>query len=205
MAYSHRTVTSEELSHVATPPSTATHRPIPHFVLRDAIGDALTNRGFRFTERTIELTHNDLRAFGTFNLSEENGIRFQIGWRNANDKRFAAQIAAGESVLICSNEQIFAETVVGRKHTVNILRDLPMLVMAGLDKLEGASNVNRNRNEAYQSMRVSSARCRTLAVELAESGIIPGSKILDVVRAFEDPIFDYEGAGFRSPPRAHTF
>ncbi len=191
MAYTFRTVTSEHLSHVVTPPSTATHRPIPHFVLRDTIADALAARGLDFIERDVQLTHQDLRAFGMFDLNQRDGITFQIGWRNANDKRFAAQIAAGEEVMICANGQIFAETVVGRKHTTNILRDLPMLVMQGLDKLEGAALVNRERNAAYQDDLIDYMSARAIVVDLANTGVISGSKILDMVREFEKPSFDY--------------
>lgn len=198
MAYTYRNVNSEELSHVTTPKSTATHRPIPHFVLRDTIADALGDRGVDFIERDVQLTHEDLRAFGMFDLNQRDGVVFQIGWRNSHDKRFAAQIAAGEEVMICANGQIFAETVVGRKHTVNILRDLPRLVVSALDKLEGAANINSDRNVAYQEAVVGAATVRVMSITLAEQGIIPGSKILPLVHEFEKPSFDYGAAGFRA-------
>jgi hypothetical protein len=70
-----------------------------------------------------------LRYFGAFALTgkEINGDDRQVvlAIRNSHDKAFAAAVCIGNKVLCCENLCFASDIKLARRHTLNILADLP--------------------------------------------------------------------------------
>jgi hypothetical protein len=105
--------------------------PIPHALLHDTVIDQLGESGYEVQESSHGLTKGGDRYFGLIQVrhnSEPEVARdhgLVIGLRNAHDGMFQAATALGARVFVCDNLSFSGEVVVGRRHTRNILRDLP--------------------------------------------------------------------------------
>ena len=198
-APTNRLISPKALAEVPTPLSTPTWRPIPHVHVRDAVWAALSRVGSTYGERllseTIEISHDGARAFGTFQygggeqrFSETGGM---FVWRNSHDKRFRAAFLSGETVWICENGQIFAETHVGHKHTSGLLRSLPRLADIAARRFYDSRHVAKARAAAYEARSLTGSEARAWAVRLAEHKVIPPSRILQTFQEFDAPSFEY--------------
>jgi hypothetical protein len=99
-----RKLSRPELALVPTPPGTATHKPIPHHDIANALIETL---GFRHIavmndEYAVSKDGNDM--FGVMELDQGlDGARFALGIRNSNAKRFRFSITVGYRVFVCQN------------------------------------------------------------------------------------------------------
>ena len=97
-------LTREQLALVPTPLGTATHKPVPHAEVVDALVETL---GFRHVsvvkeEYAVDKTGN--KMFGVMELNEGmDGARFALGIRNSHDKTFRLAITVGYRVFVCEN------------------------------------------------------------------------------------------------------
>ncbi len=97
-------LTRDELALVPTPPGTATHRPVPHVEVVNALVETL---GFRHVavvkeEYAVDKTGN--KMFGVMELDQGmEGARFALGVRNSHDKTFRLAITVGYRVFVCEN------------------------------------------------------------------------------------------------------
>lgn len=67
----------------------------------------------------------------------QDSVNLEILVMNSFDKSTALKIGYGSQVFVCSNGMVFAEKIIGRKHTTNILRDLPVLTEQAISETEG--------------------------------------------------------------------
>src|SRR5664279_5575257 len=82
-------ITRAELAQAPTPPSTATHVPIRHTAVVDALGDTLSHRQISVVDEEFAVSRDGMEMFGVLDLATGfEGCRFAIGIRNANNKRF---------------------------------------------------------------------------------------------------------------------
>ena len=132
LIYGNKTCSIEEVAAVVTPDSAGRHTPIPHTTLIDETKKALEAAGFEIVEEAHKLDRGGLRYFGGFALTREDlaGADRQIvcGIRNSHDKAFAAGICIGNRMMVCDNLCFSSAKVIGRRHTTQILRDLPTVI-----------------------------------------------------------------------------
>src|SRR5271169_529336 len=97
-------ITRAELAQVPTPPSTATHVPIPHAAVVEALVETLSHRQISVVDEEFALSKDGLEMFGVLDLATGfDGCRFAIGIRNANNKRFRLACTVGLRVFVCYN------------------------------------------------------------------------------------------------------
>ena len=114
------------LRELETPPATPTHVPIPHFRVVDLIKTTLGMYGHEITEERHGITEDAMRYFGLLSLrSTYTGYEDTVGLRNSHDRSFPVGIGFGSRVFVCDNLAFSADTVIKRKHTANLKRDLP--------------------------------------------------------------------------------
>ena len=120
-------ITRAELAQAPTPPSTATHVPIPHAAVVEALVDTLSHRQISVVGEEFALSKDGMEMFGVLDLATGfEGCRFAIGVRNANNKRFRLACTVGLRVFVCHNlafrrlQPGFSQTLeapVARRHT----------------------------------------------------------------------------------------
>ena len=183
-------VTLEEVQAVETPEATDTWQPIPHGNLLTQVGRALTSTGYRIETERYELDQDGLRMFATWSII--NGVasedhRLSVGIRNAHDKAFAVGVAFGTVVLVCSNLEFGAEFVLGRKHTSQLLVDLPNRITDLMGNLGEFRDVHERRLEAYKRTSLDEATVHDVLIRSVDERVMATSYIAKVLQEWRNP------------------
>src|ERR1043166_8480324 len=89
-------ITRQELQLIAAPQGTATHRPIPHHQIVQALVETLGFRHIGVVRDEYAVSPDGMKMFGVLDLETEmHGCRFSIGVRNGNDKSLPLPMPLG--------------------------------------------------------------------------------------------------------------
>ena len=184
-------VGAEELEQVPTPEPTDTHTPIPHALLADRTRDALGRAGFEITQEEHALASGGLRYFGGFALQGEsidgNDRQLVLGLRNAHDKSFAASVCIGNQMMVCENLCFSSDVKLARRHTKNIVTDLPRVLSSAISRVVSHWADMGKRIEAYKNTEVVRERCADLIVDLVDAKAFPARDVYKAVQDFRNP------------------
>ena len=114
-------ITRQQLAMVPTPLGTATHRPIPHHEVVEALIDTLGLRKIGVTAEEYAVSKDGMNMFGVMEIDQGmQGARFALGIRNSNSKMFRLSVTVGYRVFVCSNLAFAGDfSPVLAKHTKN--------------------------------------------------------------------------------------
>jgi len=187
-------VSYEHLLGVETPVATESHMPIPHHLLVKLIREAVANAGLEIVQEEHGLHREGQRYFGAFALTGKaiDGPDRQVvlGARNSHDKAFAAAICIGNRVLICENLCFSADIKLARRHTVNILADLPRVIADAVGRCVSHWNDMGLRIDRYKQTIITSQEAENLVVRLVDSRALPAREIYNVITEFRAPRHD---------------
>lgn len=94
----------EQLALVPTPAGTATHRPVPHHEVVNALVETLGFRHIGIHKDEYAVSKDGMKMFGLMELETTfNGCRFAIGIRNSHDKSMRLAMTVGYRVFVCEN------------------------------------------------------------------------------------------------------
>jgi hypothetical protein len=94
----------QQLALVPTPQGTATHRPVPHHEVVNALVETLGFRHIGIHKEEYCVDKTGMKMFGLMELETTfNGCRFAIGLRNSHDKSMRLALTVGYRVFICEN------------------------------------------------------------------------------------------------------
>lgn len=181
--------TANEVRLCETPPATETHFPIPHAELIQTVIDyAKGSHGYELGTQAHALTPGGMRYFGLFEVqSDRQDYNPVIGLRNSHDKAFSASLVMGSSVFVCDNLAFSGEVKIARKHTRNIMRDLPLMVERAFAKVEGVRQLMDKRIEAYKAASLTPADRDHLLMEAARNNALSWSGLGKVVQEYNAP------------------
>jgi hypothetical protein len=187
-------VNFEQLIGVETPEKSDTHTPIPHDLLVTLTRKAIENAGLTVLEEEHALHRGGLRYFGGFALTGK-GIsgddrQVVLGLRNSHDKAFAAAVCIGTKMLVCENLCFSADVKLARRHTLNIIADLPRVLAEAVARVVSHWNDMEKRIVAYQQTSIDEAQVAELVVKLADCKAIPAREIYNVVTEWRKPRHD---------------
>ena len=92
-------LTRQELALVPTPAGTATHRPIPHVEVVNALIETLGFRHIGVVRDQYATDRTGMKMFGVIDLDTgENEFRFSVGIRNAHDKSMRLAMTVGNQL-----------------------------------------------------------------------------------------------------------
>jgi len=181
-------VEREQVMFHPAPQSTDTWHPIPHGVLVDEVFRNLERFDITITEEAHAMTPNGNRYFGLFQVkSLQSDFAAVIGARNSHDKAFGAGIVLGSSVFVCDNLCFDGEIKVGRRHTLNIMDDLPGKVHDAIEKTAGYIEYQEKRIVTYKETEISNRMADHAIVEMFRRGIITTSRVRNVVKEWDAP------------------
>ena len=183
-------VPRKALALVPTPSPTETWQPIPHETYVHRIEQALPDYGLSVVQEAHAITHDGTRYFGLVQV--QNGCSspdytWVLGLRNSHDKSLPAGLVAGSQDFVCDNLAFSGEVQISRKHTPNILRDLPGLVGNALTRLLGLFRFQDQRVERYKSVHLGDADAHDLTIKALDSGVVCASKIPEVLKEWREP------------------
>ena len=185
-----------ELADVVLPESTRTYMPIGHDVFLDLVEDQMNEVGFQFGGQAHSLTKEGNRYFGLVHLlngTESDDHALVMGIRNSLDKTFPAAVSFGSQVFVCDNLAFTGEIKVARKHTTNIMRDLPNLVMSAVSQTTIMRDNQNLRFDHYKEAKLTDMRADHAIVDLLRCGAINTSRVKKVVEQWDEPVHDFGG------------
>jgi len=184
-------VNAEQLAAVFTPEKTDSFQPIPHFGLVELTREAIGRAGLSISQEEHSLARGGQRYFGGFALSglDITGADRQIvlGLRNAHDKSFAASICVGNRMLVCENLCFSSDIKLARRHTTNIMTDLPRVLADAVGRVVSHWNDMGNRIESYKQTEITRDRAADLLIDLVDSKAFPAREIYNAVQEFRNP------------------
>jgi len=185
-----------DIQRASTPSHTDTHYPIKHDHLLGLVEDTLTDQGLDIVKKRYGLGHKGHNMFATFEIEkagagEDNGtFRNIVGIRNSHIKHFSAGLVAGSRVFVCDNLAFSGEIKCNRKHTRNILKDLPNIVNYMVGQLNDKWLHQEIRYEAYSATELEQTQADQLMGLAFRKQCLPGSKFQKVLQEWEKPSHD---------------
>jgi hypothetical protein len=184
-------VNAEQLFGVQTPEKTESFTPIPHAQLVSLTKEAITRAGLTVSGEEHSLARGGLRYFGGFALAgaDINGTdrKIVLGLRNAHDKSFAASVCIGNQMLVCENLCFSSDIKLARRHTVNIMNDLPRILSDAVGRVVSHWNDMGNRIESYKQTEISRDRAADLLIDLVDAKAFPARDIYNAIQEFRNP------------------
>jgi hypothetical protein len=176
---------------VVVPAATATWHPIGHGQLLDLLSEQLTGVGLQIGAKQFSLSNDKNRMFGVFDVvNQDNGdgsVSFAVGLRNSIDKTLPAGICFGARVFVCDNLAFSGEVAIARRHTKNIVGELPGLV-SGAVKQFGVFRENHYRLfDALKGVELSHDGISGLIMQAYLNGAIGKTKIADIYEELQNP------------------
>lgn len=181
---------------VQAPEATKSWHPISHGTLLDMVLQKMGERGLRVEHKEFALADDGNQMFSVFNLTQDGNKDFTLalGLRNSINKTLPAGLCAGSRVFVCDNLAFSAQVTLGRKHTTNIMRDLPHLVSDALDNLKVFYGDQDVLFQKWKQHTITVERASDVIMRMAEAKNIPSHNMLDVRKEFITPRFkEFEG------------
>ena len=153
-------ITRAELAQAPTPPSTATHVPIPHAAVVEALVDTLSHRQISVVDEEFAVSKDGMEMFGVLDLATGfQGCRFAIGVRNANNKRFRLACTVGLRVFVCHNLAFRGDfSPVLAKHSKHL--SLEDTLSIGVDRMQRNFEPMRKQVEDWRAQQMSAAEAK---------------------------------------------
>jgi hypothetical protein len=160
----------QQLALVHTPAATATHRPVPHHEVIQALVETLGFRKIAPVKEQYAVSKDGMKLFGTMELETTfHGCRFALGIRNSHNKTLALGITVGYRVMVCENLAFHGDyTPVMRKHTRNF--NLADALSIGVDNIQRNFEPMVKDVERWQDAQLTDASAKLLIYEAFVEG-----------------------------------
>ena len=177
----------DEIALVPTPEATASWKPVPHVDVIDAVTDVVKAHNWQILDEQYGLARDGQRMFGFLRINRTSSAEWSrcIGIRNSHDRTLAVGLAAGLSVICCSNLCLGGSMVLKRRHTCRI--ELNGLVVEAIDALEDDFLTLENVAEDLKIQYVREDAARIAIVKAAEAGAVNSSDIRPIFQEFKAP------------------
>jgi hypothetical protein len=178
-------VTRDDVYNTATPAQTDTYYPLAHSHFIERVEANLAFHNYKVVGESHGLSHDGDRYFGTMQVSAGGDYGLILGLRNSHDKRFPAGLVAGSRVFVCDNLAFSGEVSLARRHTKNIIRDLPGRITDVMGQLKQFYLHQEEQIAAYKQCEIGNDRACAIMIEAAKSRIIGYTKVPHVLEQWE--------------------
>ena len=162
IGYAGRTINREDLALVPTPPATATHQPVPHHEIVQALVETLGFRHIGVVHDEYAVSPDGMKMFGVLDLdSGMHGCRFSIGVRNSHDKSMRLAMTVGYRVFVCENMAFSGDfEPVLAKHSKNF--SLQNALSIGVDQMQRNFDGMRTQVEGWRQSQLSDVEAKLI-------------------------------------------
>lgn len=185
------TVTLAQLDQHRLPQATETFTPVAHRQVHELFQQAAGINSQAIKPVWFKQAPNGEVAMGCYDLAlpglDTTESKAQVGWLNSWDKSVSARVFMAEEIRICSNGMVFAIKVVARKHTPEILNDLPGLIAKALGDAERRFVGNRERIRVYKETTLTDAAADHLLLEHWRRGVFGDRQLKAAHDEYRDP------------------
>ena len=178
----------DEIANVPTPEGTASWHPVAHADVIDAVSEVVKAKNWQILDEQYGLAREGQRMFGVMRINRSSSPSEWsrcIGIRNSHDQSLSVGLAAGISVMCCSNLAFGGTMVLKRRHTSRI--ELGDLVVEAVEELEMEFLNLETVSEDLKLHEVRADEARAVIVRAAEVNAINSCDIVPVFREFQHP------------------
>lgn len=172
--------------------------PISHGDARTLTLDAIERAGLTVTQERYALAGNkkqgngDSRLFGEIlvkggDLSLPDDFTMALGIRNSVDKTISYNICGGESVMVCGNMCFFGDFMTKRKHTTNILAELPSMVDTAIEAYLGGFRNRVAEINQWKATELTQADVDHVVLECWRNGSFAPNQIPEIMNQWNTP------------------
>lgn len=188
-----RSITRQDLDAIPTPQATESWHPVSYGRLVAEVERSLAASNLHIVNQAYGVTLENARMFGLLHVA--NGTNPEdyavvVGVRGSLDKSLSEGVAVGSSVFACDNLAFSAEIVIHRKNTLNVLRDLPVLIDTAMGKLQVQWGNQQTRIDAYKARQIEEEDALRLAWRGYKAGVFPWARGADILSEFQKPRHD---------------
>jgi hypothetical protein len=152
----------QDLLALTTPEATATHKPIPHMEVVQALIETLGFRRLSVVNDQYAVTPDGMRMFGVLALDVEgSGIRLAIGVRNSHDKSCSLALTVGYKVFVCDNLAFHGDfSPIMKKHTKRV--DIQDVMALAVDRMQRHFDPMQRQVDAWRGFELPDDRARLI-------------------------------------------
>lgn len=182
---------------IAAPCSTETWRPVSHRNFIEIVMEQADKQGMKIVGEEHFLGKNGKRYFGRLKVAPKStqdlavampqDYGFYVGLRNSLDKSYAGSMGFGTEVFVCSNGMLSAEYILNRKHTPEIMNDLPRLTGVVMSRFNGHRANIQHRFDVYKHTEVCNQEAHDLIIRAAEVGATNYRQVPTIVQQWKQP------------------
>jgi hypothetical protein len=181
-----------ELAQIPVPHATATHRPVPHHEIVEALVETLSFRHIAVVNEEYAPSSDGMKMFGVLDLETQmEGCRFSIGIRNSHDKSLRLGLTAGLRVFVCSNMAFSGDfTPVLAKHSKSF--NLIDTLAVGVDRIQRNFEPMQRQVEHWRQAQISDERAKLIFYAAFVDGKldVPRSLLSEVHRLYFEPQYE---------------
>jgi hypothetical protein len=147
-------LTREQVALVTTPPGTATHKPVPHAQVIEALIETLGFRHIAVVKDEYAVSKDGMKMFGVLDLDTGiAGCQFSIGIRNSHDKSMRLALTVGYRVFVCENMAFSGDfEPVLAKHSKHF--SLQNALSVGVDQMQRNFDGMRTQVQGWQATQL---------------------------------------------------
>jgi len=155
-------LTRLQLAAVPTPLGTATHRPVPHAEVVEALVETLSFRHIGVVAEEYAVSKDGMKMFGVLDLDTGMpGCRFSIGVRNSHDRSMRLAAVVGVRVMVCENMAFSGDfQPVLAKHSKHF--SLQNALSIGVDQMQRNFEPMRRQVEEWRSQQISTVAAKLI-------------------------------------------
>jgi hypothetical protein len=168
----------DQLARIPAPAATATHQPLAHGEVVQALIETLAFRHIGVIADEYAVTPDGMRMFGVLDLETTfDSCRFAIGIRNSNDKSMRLALTVGYRVLVCDNMAFHGDfTPVLAKHTKRL--SLTDALSIGVDRMQRNFDPMRQQVEAWKATQLPDEQAKLVIYRAFVQGELEAPKHL---------------------------
>jgi hypothetical protein len=174
----------------STPAGTSTWKPIPHTTLIEQTLDRMADGGFSVIDQAHGLARDGDHYMGLFHLRADevhDDYGLVVALQNSHDKSVAARLGVGAGMYAGGALAFTGEIRFGRKHTPNILNDLPNLISHAVTKIDPFRRRQDTRLAQYKGKRIRDKTAHDLLIRSLDFKVVSGSKLPKVLEHWREP------------------
>lgn len=160
-------VSQKGLERIRTPKETGSWFPIPHHEIFKAVCDHVVAQGMRVVEQSHAVCRKGKLYFGLIQIvngSEGEDYTTVLGVQNSHDRTQPGCLLVGSQVFVCNNLAFSGETQIARRHTRNMIRELPRLIRSAVGKIAELRRSQDKRIEAYKACELTDSQAHDLII-----------------------------------------
>ena len=207
-------LTIDKLRTYKTPAATESHVPIAHAEMRDMVVERLEAVGLGVKSEQIAVsTRKDVeidgvmheaysKAFGVFDvdgldyaIDDTAAMGLSVGWRNSSNKQLPAAIVIGSRVFVCDNLCFSGMLTLKRRHTKNIMDDLPEMIASAFGRVEQLADRQFSIYDRLRDVKVTpdvAAAVIVRACQVSGKGPLASKNVLPILEYYNREATDEE-------------